>query len=326
MKRILITGGAGFIGSNFVRHLLSSRDDVKITVLDALTYAGNINNFPDDWENLPSFTFVQGSVCDQSLVNRLIGEHDVIIHFAAESHVAFSLEMMPTFVQTNIVGTQVLCEATLRASNVERFIHISSSESYGSAVTDPMTEEHPLLPCNPYAGTKAAADRLVYSYYGTYGLPMIIVRPFNNYGPYQYLEKVIPLFITNLFEGRPIEIQDGGEQTRDWLSVFDHARALERMIDADINLLRGETINLGTGRDVSINRLAELLKEIIGKPQHPMVTNTCRVGQVRRHISSTDKAERLLGWKATTPFEAGLETTVRWYRDNKSWWNNYPRR
>jgi dTDP-glucose 4,6-dehydratase len=215
----------------------------------------------------------------------------------------------------------VLLDA-IRRSPVERFILFSSSEAYGTALTTPMDEEHPLNPRSPYAATKAGADRLAYSYWTTYGLPIVIVRPFNNYGPYQHPEKVVPRFITHALQDEPLTVHGDGHASRDWVFVDDVAEAIEAAISADGSKVHGEVINLATGRDLSVEAIADLVLERLGKPQSLKVHTRERPGQVDRHIGSTDRAERLLGWRARTTFEDGLDRTIGWYDDNRAWWES----
>jgi dTDP-glucose 4,6-dehydratase len=224
------------------------------------------------------------------------------------------------FFETDVLGTQQVANAVLKNRNVERFIHVSTSEVYGTALTEPMTEDHPLNPTTPYASAKTGADRLVYSYGITYDLPAVVVRPFNNYGPHQHLEKVIPRFITSAILNEPLSIHGDGRSSRDWLFVEDHCEVLDRIIHADLKTIRGEVINLGTGTDIDILSIASMLLEMLGKPKTLVTYLGERPGQVQRHIASTNKAERLLGWKASTKFEDGIEKTAKWYRDNRSWW------
>jgi len=227
-------------------------------------------------------------------------------------------------VTTNVEGTQILLDA-IREQPVERFILFSSSEVYGTALSDPMDEEHPLNPRSPYAATKAGADRLAYSYYVTYGLPIVIVRPFNNYGPRQHPEKVIPRFITQALSNEPLTIHGDGHASRDWLYVDDDAEAVEAIIQADDSVV-GEVINVATGVDVSVCDIADKVLELLGKPAEMRTHVPERLGQVYRHIGSTEKAEKLLGWRARTSFEDGLERTISWYRDNEAWWRAPERR
>ncbi len=317
-KRVLVTGGAGFISSNFIRHLLRATP-YEVVSLDALTYAGNIENLADVISH-ERLHFVHGDIRDSELVREVVAEVDVIVNAAAESHVEKSIaDGAGEFVTTNVEGTQILLDA-IREAPVERFILISSSEVYGTARYAPMDEEHPLEPRSPYAATKAGADRLAYAYYVTYELPIAIVRPFNNYGPRQHPEKVIPRFITQALDDEPLTVHGDGGASRDWLFVDDDAEAIEAIIEAPIDVIAGETINLATGVDISVAEIADLVLESLGRPSTLRENVEERPGQVRRHIGSTDKAEELLGWRARTAFEDGLERTVAWYSENEAWW------
>jgi dTDP-glucose 4,6-dehydratase len=317
-KRILVTGGAGFISSHFVRHLLQATP-YEVVLLDALTYAGNLENIADVMSH-ERLSFVHGDIRDAGLVKRLVAEVDVIVNAAAESHVEKSIaEGASEFVTTNVEGTQILLDA-IRETPVDRFILISSSEVYGTAEQAPMDEEHPLNPRSPYAATKAGADRLAYAYYVTYDLPIAIVRPFNNYGPRQHPEKVIPRFITQALSDSPLTIHGDGHASRDWLYVDDDAEAIEAIIAADVDTIAGEVINVATGIDISVSDIAGAVLDLLGKPASLKSHVPERPGQVDRHIGSTDKAERLIGWRARTSFEEGLRRTVEWYRENETWW------
>jgi dTDP-glucose 4,6-dehydratase len=270
-------------------------------------------------------SFVHGDIRDPDLVRQVVADVDVIVNAAAESHVEKSIEAGASeFVTTNVEGTQILLDA-IREQPVERFILFSSSEVYGTALSEPMDEEHPLNPRSPYAATKAGADRLAYSYYVTYGVPIVIVRPFNNYGPRQHPEKVIPRFITQALSDEPLTIHGDGHASRDWLYVDDDAEAVEAIIQADESVV-GEVINVATGVDVSVCDIADRVLELLGKPADMRTHVPERLGQVDRHIGSTEKAERLLGWRARTAFEDGLERTISWYRDNEAWWRAPERR
>jgi dTDP-glucose 4,6-dehydratase len=316
-KRVLVTGGAGFISSNFIRHLLTNTDH-EVVSLDALTYAGNLENLADVISH-ERLSFVHGDIRDADLVARIVDGVDVIVNAAAESHVEKSIEEGASeFVTTNVEGTQILLDA-IRRTPVERFILISSSEVYGTAEYAPMDEEHPLNPRSPYAATKAGGDRLAYSYYVTYGLPIVIVRPFNNYGPRQHPEKVIPRFITQALTGAPLTVHGDGHASRDWLYVDDDAEAIETIIEADIDALAGEVVNVATGIDISVRDVADAVLTAVGVEVEKAFVEE-RPGQVDRHIGSTDKLERLTGWRARTSFERGLEQTVQWYRENEVWW------
>jgi dTDP-glucose 4,6-dehydratase len=317
-KRVLVTGGAGFISSNFIRHLLRSTP-YEIVSLDALTYAGNVDNLADVMSH-ERLSFVHGDIRDADLVRDVVANVDVIVNAAAESHVEKSIEHGASeFVTTNVEGTQVLLDA-IRKAPVERFILISSSEVYGTADYAPMDEEHPLKPRSPYAATKAGADRLAYSYWVTYDLPIVVVRPFNNYGPRQHPEKVIPRFITQALCDEPLTIHGDGHASRDWLYVDDHAEAIEALIEAPIEKVAGEVLNIATGIDIPVHEIADLVLDVLGKPGTHKTHVPERLGQVDRHIGTTEKAERLTGWKARTSFEEGLSRTVAWYRENEPWW------
>jgi dTDP-glucose 4,6-dehydratase len=289
--------------------------------MDALTYAGNLANLADVIEH-DRLRFIHGDIRDLADVTSALEGVDVIVNAAAESHVSKSIEQGGgEFVTTNVVGTQVLLDA-MRERPIERFILISSSEVYGTAESDPMTEDHPLNPRSPYAGTKAGGDRLAYSYWCTYGLPITIIRPFNNYGPFQHPEKVIPRFIIQALTDQPLTIHGNGIASRDWLHVFDTAEAITAACEAPLDAIVGETINVATGVDESVEEIADAILSILGKPASLKQHITDRPGQVDRHIGSTDRALRLLGWRSSIPFADGLERTVRWYRDNPDWWHS----
>src|ERR671929_1998697 len=263
-KRVLVTGGAGFIPSNFIHHLLA-KTPYEVVSLDALTYAGNLENLSGVMSH-ERLSFVHGDIRDADLVRDVVSEVDVIVNAAAESHVEKSIEEGGSeFVTTNVEGTQILLDA-IRRSPVERFILISSSEVYGTAERAPMDEEHPLNPRSPYAATKAGADRLAYSYCATYGLPVVIVRPFNNYGPRQHPEKVIPHFITQALADEPLTIHGDGRASRDWLYVDDDAEAIEALIACDLDSVAGEVLNVATGVDISVDEVADLVLELLGQP------------------------------------------------------------
>jgi dTDP-glucose 4,6-dehydratase len=317
-RRVLVTGGAGFISSNVIRHLLAATP-YEVVSLDALTYAGNVENLADVLAH-ERLSFVHGDIRDPRLVGQVVANVDLIVNAAAESHVDKSiLEGASEFVTTNVEGTQILLDA-IRRTPVERFVLISSSEVYGTAERDPMDEEHPLNPRSPYAATKAGGDRLAYAYHVTYGLPITILRPFNNYGPFQHPEKVVPRFVTQALRDEPLTIHGSGAASRDWLYVADDAEAIEAAIETDIDAIAGEVVNVATGVDVSVGAIADLVLDVLGRPSSLKTYVEDRPGQVDRHIGSTEKARRLLGWSARTRFEDGLERTAAWYRDNRAWW------
>ena len=321
-KRVLVTGGAGFISSNVVRHLLA-QTPYEVVSLDALTYAGNVDNLADVMGH-ERLSFVHGDIRNATLVRSVVAEVDVIVNAAAESHVEKSIaEGAREFVTTNVEGTQILLDA-IRATPVERFLLVSSSEVYGTAEYAPMDELHPLNPRSPYAATKAGADRLAYSYFVTYGLPIVIVRPFNNYGPRQHPEKVVPRFVIQALTGEPLTVHGDGHASRDWLYVDDDAEALEALIEAPIEDVAGEVVNVATGVDLPVAEIAELVVEVVGNSATRIAHVDERPGQVDRHVGSTEKMERLTGWRARTAFTDGLERTVAWYRDNEAWWSHQP--
>jgi dTDP-glucose 4,6-dehydratase len=317
-KRVLVTGGAGFISSNFIRHLLA-KTSYEVVSLDALTYAGSLENLSDVMSH-ERLSFVHGDIRDVETVRDVVEACDVIVNAAAESHVEKSIrDGASEFVRTNVEGTQILLDA-IREAPVERFILISSSEVYGTAEHVPMDEAHPLNPRSPYAATKAGADRLAYSYFVTYGLPIVIVRPFNNYGPRQHPEKVVPRFITQALRDQPLSVHGDGHATRDWIYVEDDAEAIEALIDAPVERVAGEVLNIATGVDISVSEIADRVLGALGKPATLKAFVPERPGQVDRHIGSTEKLERLTGWRARTPFDEGLARTIAWYRENEAWW------
>ena len=320
-KKILITGGAGFVGTNFVTRLFQQHPEYHVVVLDALTYAGNLENFTPQIKNDARFTFHRGDVRDFGLVLELTSKVDTVIHFAAETHVARSIYDARRFFETDVLGTQSIANAVLKnREKITRFIHISTSEVYGTAMFSPMDEDHPLNPMSPYAAAKAGADRLIYSYWRTYDLPMVILRPFNQYGPYQHLEKVIPRFITSALLNEPLTVHGTGEARRDWLHVADTCERIDRVLHAEDIKVRGEVFNLGSGSDLDILAIARMILLILGKPESLIHFMDDRPGQVQHHISSTTKAEHVLGIRSGRSFETGLEQTIRWYRDHREWW------
>jgi dTDP-glucose 4,6-dehydratase len=321
VKTILVTGGAGFIGSNFIRHIFGTYPDYRIMVLDALTYAGNIENISQEIRDSGRFEFWYGDLNNLDLVNDLVAKSHVVVHFAAETHVARSLYLNRVFFTTDVLGTQSVANAVLKhAETVDRFIHISTSEVYGSALVEPMDEDHPLNPTTPYAAAKAGADRLVYSYIISYNIPGVIIRPFNNYGPYQHLEKVIPRFITSAILREPFTIHGDGSAARDWLFVGDTAEAIDRAIHAPLERVRGEAFNLGTGVSISVLDIARKIADIFGIDNSNLTFIDERFGQVQNHISSTDKAGQVLGFTAKTSFDQGLQKTIEWYRTHRHLW------
>jgi dTDP-glucose 4,6-dehydratase len=323
-ERILVTGGAGFIGSNFVHHLVRHHPEHPVHVFDKLTYAGNRKNLPEVFFTGADgrYRFSQGCMTHREQVTDAVVDADVVVHFACESHVSNSLAQADEFVMTNVYGSMVLCEEIVKYP-VRLFILISSSEVYGTALTKPMDEEHPLRPASPYAGSKAGQDRLACTYHCSFGIPVVILRPFNQYGPRQHVEKVIPRFITTLLQGKKIQIENEGVQTRDWLYVEDLCSAITRVIQSKRTDLFGQVINIGSGRETSIHEIATRIARLLNvKPADAFMPGNARKGQVMSHISSTQKAGELLGWKAATDLDDGLRKTVEWYRQNESWWRS----
>jgi len=321
MKTILITGGAGFIGSNFVSYIFNRYPDYRIIVLDALTYAGSLDNIPDEIRDSERFEFWYGELNNLDLVSDLVGESDAVVHFAAETHVARSLYLNRRFFITDVLGTQSIANAVVKhLKKIERFVHISTSEVYGTAMYEPMDEQHPLNPTSPYAAAKAGADRLVYSYIKSYDLPGIIIRPFNNYGPRQHLEKVIPRFITSAILKEPLTIHGDGSAARDWIYVKDTAEAIDRALHTPMDKIKGEVFNIGMGRSISVLEIARMIQKEFGLDDSYITFMDERYGQVQKHISSTEKAEKILGFKASTDFEDGLMRTINWYKENRHHW------
>ena len=320
MKTILITGGAGFIGSNFLEYVYRKYPEYHIIVLDALTYAGSPDNIPDDVKSSKRFEFWYGNVTNGDLMSQLVSRSDIIVHFAAESHVARSIFDNRIFYETDVLGTQSVANAVSRKRNIDRFVHISTSEVYGTAHTAPMTEEHPLNPLSPYASAKAGADRLVYSYIASYGIPAVILRPFNQFGPKQHLEKVIPRFITSAILDEPLTVHGSGNAIRDWLYVQDTCERIDKVMHAPIEAIQGEVFNLGSGFELDIMSIAKLVLEILHKPSDLISHIGNRPGQVDRHISSTAKASERLGIGPGRPFEEGLAETIEWYQTHRPWW------
>ena len=320
--RLLVTGGAGFIGSNFVNMVLKEHPEVNVTVLDALTYCGNLDNFPSDvWKNKRA-SFCHGNILDRDLVFNLMKEFrpDGIIHFAAFTHIDRSIDLSDPFMDTDFKGTHILLEA-IRKYPVHRFVHISTSEVYGTAQKVPMDETHPLNPQSPYAAAKAGADRLAYSYFLTYKLPIVVIRPFNAYGPNQYPEKLIPFFVTNAILGKNLLIYGDGKNTRDWTYVSDSVRGIWKVLQT--SNIEGETINVGTGEEMDVVGIAEVILEelkVQGFKGSKMEFIGDRPGHVKRLITSLDKAMNLIGWSPEIKFKEGLKRTISWYVDNKKWW------
>jgi dTDP-glucose 4,6-dehydratase len=315
MVNVLVTGGAGFIGSNFVHHALAAHPDWHITNLDKLTYAGRLENLKGVLDH-PRHTFVKGDVADPSVAGALVAAAEIVVHFAAETHVDRSLQSAGEFITTDVYGTFVLLDAARQAPRLRRFVQISTDEVYGSVAQGSSRETDELRPRNPYSASKAGADRLAYSYWATYGVPVIITRASNNYGPYQFPEKVIPLFITNLAADIPVPLYGDGLNERDWLHVSDHCRALDLLIEKGAE---GEVYNVGGGNHVRNVDLTHHILRLVGKPESLIRHVSDRPGHDRRYSLDTSKLQAL-GWQPEMPFETGLRDTVVWYLQNDWWW------
>ena len=315
MVKVLVTGGAGFIGSNFVRYALAQHPDWHVTTLDKLTYAGRLENLHDVKDD-PRHTFVRGDVADAAVAAPLVRDADVVVHFAAETHVDRSILSAGEFITTDVFGTFVLLEAAREATRLRRFIQISTDEVYGSVAEGSSRETDELKPRNPYSASKAGADRLAYSYFATFGVPVIVTRASNNYGPYQFPEKVIPLFVTNAIDNLQVPLYGDGLNERDWLHVDDHCRAVDLLIEAGQN---GEVYNVGGGNQVRNVALTRRILDLAGKGEHLIRHVPDRQGHDRRYSLDTSKL-KTLGWRPLVSFDQGLAATVDWYRTNEWWW------
>jgi dTDP-glucose 4,6-dehydratase len=324
MRTLLVTGAAGFIGSNFVRLLLGRGEPVRLVAFDKLTYAGNLANLQDLLDAHPQkLVFVKADICDPAAVNEAFEQHGVtdVVHFAAESHVDRSILSSGPFVQTNVAGTQVLLDAA-KAKGVTRFLQVSTDEVYGTLPEDKpevmFTEETPLQPNSPYSASKAAADCLVRSYFHTFGLPVLTTRCSNNYGPYHFPEKLIPLFITNLMEGKPVPLYGDGLNVRDWLYVEDHCDAIYTVLTKGVP---GEVYNVGGNTELTNRVITETILREMDKPWDRFVTYVKdRPGHDRRYAIDAGKIRRELGWSPTHKFPEAIRTTIEWYKSNESWW------
>ena len=317
--RLLVTGGAGFIGSHFVRQALTNNlpglVDTSVTVLDALTYAGDRRNLAPV-EDSERFSFVEGNILDAALLDELIPQFDAVVHFAAESHVDRSIEGATEFVMTNVVGTQTLLDAALR-HKLGRFLHVSTDEVYGSIDEGSWPETDPLQPNSPYAASKASSDLMVRAYGRTHKLDVVITRCSNNYGPYQFPEKVIPLFVTNLIDGLSVPLYGDGLNVRDWLHVNDHCRGISLALTKG---RAGEVYNIGGGTELTNKELTGLLLEACGANWDSVCAVEDRKGHDRRYSVSIDKIREELGYEPEMPFEQGLADTVDWYKNHRQWW------
>ncbi|MFJ2476088.1 dTDP-glucose 4,6-dehydratase [Streptomyces sp. NPDC087659] len=313
--RILVTGGAGFIGSEYVRQRLHADPALRITVLDSLTYSGVEANLASVARH-PGYRFVRGDICDPEVVDQVTAGQDAVVHFAAESHVDRSIEGAGPFVRTNVVGTQVLLDAALR-HRVGRFLHVSTDEVYGSISEGSWNEACPLAPNSPYPASKSAADLLVLAYHRTHGLDTVVTRCTNNYGPHQFPEKVIPLFITNLIDGGSVPLYGDGRHIRDWLHVSDHCRGIELALRRG---RAGETYHIGGGTEVSNHKLTGLLLDAVGADWDRVEYVADRKGHDLRYSLDDSKIREQLGYAPQVAFAEGLAATVAWYRENRAWW------
>jgi dTDP-glucose 4,6-dehydratase len=315
MVEVLVTGGAGFIGSNFVRQAIATHADWRITTLDKLTYAGRLENLTEVLDH-PRHEFVKGDIADPSVAAPLVRSSQIVVHFAAETHVDRSIMDAGEFITTDVCGTFVLLQAAREAPRLRRFVQISTDEVYGNVASGSSRETDELRPRNPYSASKAGADRLAYSYWATYNVPVVITRASNNYGPNQFPEKIIPLFITNAFDDLPLPLYGDGQNERDWLHVSDHCTALDLLIASGTP---GEVYNIGGGNGVRNIELTHEILRLVGKPTTLIRPVADRPGHDRRYALDTSKL-RALGWQPRIPFSQGLASTVSWYRDNESWW------
>lgn len=318
MTTVLVTGGAGFIGSCFVRHLLNKYPEYKIINLDALTYCGNLDNLKDIEQN-PNYKFVHGNICDKKLVRELISQCDCVVNFAAESHVDNSIKNPEIFIETNVQGTLNLLQSS-KEIGVERYLQVSTDEVYGTlGKTGYFYETTPLAPNSPYSASKASADMLVRAYYETYKLPVLTTRCSNNYGPYQYPEKLIPFFISQLLKGEKVPVYGDGLNVRDWLYVYDHCSAIDTVLH---NGKIGEVYNIGGHNEKTNIEITRLILSAMGKDETSIKYVEDRLGHDRRYAISNDKITSELGWKPSLTFEEGIKLTIDWYLNNQNWIKN----
>ncbi len=312
--RIVVTGGAGFIGSNFVRHLLRTRDEVEVVNLDKLTYAGNLDNLRDV-EDDPRYTFVRGDICDAGVVRSVLAGADAVVNFAAETHVDRSISDPQDFIRTDVLGTHTLLEA-VRELGVGRYLQVSTDEVYGSIEEGAFTEDSPLDPSSPYSASKAAGDLLALACHRTFGTPVLVTRSSNNYGPYQYPEKIVPLFITNALDDEPLPVYGDGRNVRDWLYVEDNCAAIDLVLREGVP---GTVYNVGGGVEVENLELTRRILELLGKDAGLVRFVADRPGHDRRYALDCSRL-RALGWTPRTSFDEGLAATVAWYREHRAWW------
>ncbi|MFE9098641.1 dTDP-glucose 4,6-dehydratase [Streptomyces sp. NPDC007264] len=313
--RIVVTGGAGFIGSEYVRRRLTADPAARTTVLDKLTYSGTEANLAPVAAH-PGYTFVHGDICDPEVVDQVMEGQDAVVHFAAESHVDRSIDGAGPFVRTNVLGTQILLDAA-RRHRVGRFLHVSTDEVYGSIAKGSWTEESPPAPNSPYSASKAGSDLLALAYHRTHGLDVVVTRCSNNYGPHQFPEKVVPLFITNLLDGKPVPLYGDGRNVRDWLHVSDHCRGIDLVLHGG---RAGEVYHIGGGTELSNRRLTGLLLDAFGAGWDRVAHVADRKGHDLRYSLDDGKIREQLGYAPQVPFADGLAATIAWYREHRSWW------
>jgi len=314
--RFLVTGGAGFIGSNFVHHLRQRFPKAAVTVLDKLTYAGNLANL-DSVRNDPGYRFVKGDICDDAAVADAMAGCGVVVNFAAETHVDRSIESAKDFILTDTVGVYVLLEEARRVG-AKRFVQISTDEVYGEILDGEADEEAPLLARNPYSASKIGGDRLAYAYFATYGTPTLVTRCSNNYGPYQFPEKLIPLFVTNALEGKPLPVYGTGTNVRDWIHVEDHCRAIVALLEADD--VEGGTYNVAGGNERSVLQIAGAILDHLRKPASLLQHVKDRPGHDRRYAIDASRLERATGFRPSRAFDQGIADTIDWYVSHRDWW------
>jgi dTDP-glucose 4,6-dehydratase len=315
LRKIMVTGGCGFIGSNFVRYIINKYPDAEVVNLDALTYAGTLENLRDV-ENNPRYRFIKGNVCDSHAVAEAMEKAEAVVHFAAESHVDRSIEDPSVFVMTNVVGTQVLLDRAMKLK-IGFFVQISTDEVYGSLGPEGyFTEDTPLCPNSPYSASKAGADMLALAYRHTFGLPVAVTRCSNNYGPYQFPEKLIPLFINNALKDKPLPLYGDGQNVRDWLHVSDHCKAVDMVMRKGAP---GEVYNIGGNNERKNIDITGLILKELNKPDSLINYVTDRLGHDRRYAIDSSKIQRELGWKPEVSFEGGIRDTIKWYTENQEW-------
>lgn len=315
MKTILVTGGAGFIGSCFIRHILKKYSDYKVINLDALTYCGNLSNL-DDVKNNPNYEFVHGNICDKNLVREIIKNVDFVVNFAAESHVDNSIKNPEIFIQTNVQGTLNLLQAS-KEIGIEKYLQVSTDEVYGTLGQDGyFYETSPIQPNSPYSASKASADLMVRAYFETYKLPVLTTRCSNNYGPYQYPEKLIPFFISKLLKDEKVPVYGDGKNVRDWLYVYDHCEAIDTVLHKG---KFGEVYNIGGHNEKTNLEITHLILKEMGKDETSIEYVEDRLGHDRRYAIANDKITSELGWKPSITFEEGIKLTINWYLDHQDW-------